>query len=107
MMAEVPEVVHVKEYTNTEESEINIMKRGVRGQIQIDNETLPDTIIPKGLDAAKHWYLYVEIRLYCENSLLKLSHHAVNQHVQNLAKESNVRQTRESVQRSLLNQKLE
>ena len=28
MMAQVPGVVHVKEYTNTEESEINIMKRG-------------------------------------------------------------------------------
>ena len=40
-------------------------------------------------------------------TLPKLSHHAVNRHVQNLAKESNVRQTRESVQRSLLNQKLE
>ena len=40
-------------------------------------------------------------------TLLKLSHHAVNRHVQNLAKESNVRQTRQSVQRSLLNQKLE
>ena len=50
MMAEVPGVVHVKEYTNTEEIEINIMKRG---QIQIDSETLPDTIIPKGLDAAR------------------------------------------------------
>ena len=44
MMAEVPGVVHVKEYTNTEENEINIMKRG---QIQIDSETLPDTIIPR------------------------------------------------------------
>ena len=44
MMAQVRGVVHVKEYTNTEESEINIMKRG---QIQIDSETLPDTIIPK------------------------------------------------------------
>ena len=50
MMAEVPGFVHVKEYKNTEESEINIMKRG---QIQIDSETLPDTIIPKGLDAAR------------------------------------------------------
>ena len=48
MMAQVPRVVHVKEYTNIEESEINIMKRG---QIQI--ETLPDTIVPKGLDAAR------------------------------------------------------
>ena len=65
MMAQVRGVVHVKEYTNTEESEINIMKRG---QIQIDIETLPDTIIPKGLDAARQWYLYDEIRPYCKNT---------------------------------------
>ena len=65
MMAQVPGVVHVKEYTNTEESEINIMKRG---QIQIDSETLPDTNIPKGLDASRQWYLYDEIRPYCKNT---------------------------------------
>ena len=40
-MAQVPGVVHVKEYTNTEESEINIMERG---QIQIDSETLPELL---------------------------------------------------------------
>ena len=53
--------MHVKEYTDTEESEIKPMKGG---QIQIDSETLPDTIIPKGLDAARQWYLYDEIRPY-------------------------------------------
>ena len=65
MIAKVPGVVHVKEYTNTEESKIKIIKRG---QIQIDSETLLDTIIPKGLDAARQWYLYDEIRPYCKNT---------------------------------------
>ena len=100
MMAQVPGVVHVKEYTHTEESEINIMKSG---QIQIDSETLPDTIIPKGLDAAGTSMMKSDHNV---KTLPKLLHHAVNRHLQNLAKESNVRQTRESVQRSLLNQKL-
>ena len=105
MMAQVPGVVHVKEYTNTEESEINTMKRG-QIQIELDSETLPDTIIPKGLNAARQWYLYDEIRPYCKNTS-ETHDHSVNRRVQNLAKESNVRQTRESVQRSLLNQKIE
>ena len=39
-------------------------------------------------------------------TLPKLLHDDVNRRVQNLAQESNVRRTRESVQRSLLNQKL-
>ena len=60
-----------------------------RGQKQIDSQTLLDTITPKGLNAARQWYLYDEIRPYCK-TLPKLLHHAVNRHVQNLAKESNV-----------------
>ena len=52
----------LKDIQTPKKSEINIMKRG---QIQIDSETLPDTIIPKGLDAARQWYLYYEIRPYC------------------------------------------
>ena len=39
-----------------------------RGQIEMDSETLPDTIIPKGLDAARQWYLYDEIRPYCKST---------------------------------------
>ena len=87
MMAQVPGVVHGKEYTNTEESENNIMKRG-QIQIEIDSETLPDTIIPKGLDAARQWYLYDEIRPYCKNTFETLTScckPAIG-HVQNLAK---------------------
>ena len=55
----------LKNIQTLKKSEINIMKRG---QIQIDSETLPDTIIPKGLDAARQWYLYDEIRPYCKNT---------------------------------------
>lgn len=65
MSEESPGVVFVKAYRSSAEKPINILKRGQ----QLPNvDTLPSVITPKGLDAARQWYLYDEIRPFCRDT---------------------------------------
>lgn len=65
MCANNPGVVTVKEYCSSEEKVICILKRDIH---MFDNNTLPTSISPKGLDAARQWYLYDEIRPFCRDT---------------------------------------
>lgn len=65
MSEESPGVVFVKAYRSSAEKPINILKKGQ----QLPNvDTLPSVITPKGLDAARQWYLYDEIRPFCRDT---------------------------------------
>lgn len=66
---EEPGVVTVKEYADSKELKINIFKKDVavsslRGQ-------RPPAIQPRGLDPARQWYLYDNIRQFCSSNLAK------------------------------------
>lgn len=58
-------VVFVKEYSSSAEKPINILKRGHQ---LLDINTLPSVISPKGLDVARQWYRYDEIRPFCRDA---------------------------------------
>lgn len=65
MSDESPGVVFAKAYSSSAEKPINILKRG---QQLLNVDTLPSVITPKGLDAARQWYLYDEIRPFCRDT---------------------------------------
>ena len=64
MSSESPGIVFVKEYADSVVETVNILKRG---HAVFDSDALPSVITPKGLDPARQWYLYDEIRPYCKN----------------------------------------
>ena len=55
-------VVTVKVYATYEE-EVDILKKGVTGPSVRGHR--PDAIVPTGLDCARQWYLYEQIRSFC------------------------------------------
>ena len=63
MSSDMPGIVSMKEYSDSEEVSVNILKRGVH-----DFGTLPPVIVPTGLDPARQWYLYDEIRPFCKDT---------------------------------------
>jgi hypothetical protein len=65
MSASKPGIVTVKEYCSSEEKSVDIMKRNHQ---HMNNTTMPPLITPTGLDAARQWYLYQEIRPYCKDT---------------------------------------
>lgn len=60
-----PGTVFVRELPESEEAALTVVKRGqdARG---LGVDTLPATVAPAGLSAARQWYLYSEIRQYCQ-----------------------------------------
>ena len=42
------------------------MKRGQ--PVNIDRNTMPAALTPKGVDPARQWYLYQEIRPFCKDT---------------------------------------
>ncbi|KAJ8300917.1 hypothetical protein KUTeg_022436 [Tegillarca granosa] len=61
-----PGIVFVKEYANSPEVEINVLRNQNCRFPHLDPE-LPAVIPPKGLDPARQWYLYEEVAPYCNN----------------------------------------
>lgn len=77
MLTESPGVVFDKEYSSSVEKPINILKRG---QQLLNVDTLPSVITPKGLNAARKWYLYDEIGPFCKDtSVISLALSLCNQ----------------------------
>ena len=62
-----PGIVFAREYSDTPEIQFNLLKNT---QIwRIDADAMPDIIEPKGLDAKRQWYLYEQIRPFCQSTL--------------------------------------
>ncbi|KAJ8305251.1 hypothetical protein KUTeg_015796 [Tegillarca granosa] len=61
-----PGILFVKEYANSPEVEINVLRNQNCRFPHLDPE-LPAVISPKGLDPARQWYLYEEVAPYCNN----------------------------------------
>ena len=56
----------VRVYSSDEESKIKLLKAGVN----IPTSELPSITKNPGLDAARMWYLYEEVRPYCPARLM-------------------------------------
>ena len=57
-----PGVVFVREFADSEEKEVTILKPGVR----VDEEALPSQITPPGLSTDRRRYLYEYVRPFCD-----------------------------------------
>ena len=62
---EHPGVVFIREYSESEEIAINVLKV----QPPSSFNSLPEEIQPKGLDPQRQWYLYERIRPFCSSTL--------------------------------------
>lgn len=61
--AKLPGIVFVREYSTEEEPPLNLVKNN-----SVDIPTVnTERIVPKGLDSARQWYLYQEIRPFVHN----------------------------------------
>lgn len=58
-----PGIVTVKEYANSPKQKFDIFKTGVTASSLMGQK--PSKIKPKGLDPARQWYLYEQIRPFC------------------------------------------
>ena len=63
-----PSSVFVRKYSNEEEKEIKLLKPG----INVCAESMPDITVNEGLDAARQWYLFDEIRPLCPSPLVEV-----------------------------------
>ena len=57
-----PGVVFVREFADSEEKEVSILKPSVR----VDRDALPSQMTPPGLSLDRQWYLYEQIRQFCD-----------------------------------------
>ena len=55
-------VVFVREFADSEEKEVPVLKHN----ITVDREALPSQITPPGLSLDRQWYLYEQIRKFCD-----------------------------------------
>ena len=62
-----PSSIIVRKYSNEEEREIKLMKPGVT----ICVDSIPDITVNEGLDPARQWYLFDEIRPLCPSALVE------------------------------------
>ena len=62
-----PGIVTLKKYCDSEEEMFNILKRAS----SVDTTSTPLEIKPTGLDAARQWYLYEQIRPFVQSNLAK------------------------------------
>ena len=58
-----PGIVYTKEYANSPEITHHLFKA------RVEDSKLPVEILPPGLDAARQWYLYDQIRQFCGSRL--------------------------------------
>ena len=62
-----PGSIFVRKYSNKEEREIKLMKPGVTLCV----DSIPDITVNEGLDPARQWYLFDEIRPLCPSPLVE------------------------------------
>ena len=62
-----PGIVTLKKYCDSEEDMFHILKRAS----SVDTTSTPLEIKPTGLDAARQWYLYEQIRPFVQSNLAK------------------------------------
>lgn len=63
---ENPGIVILKKYCDSKEDTFNILKKS-----SVDTTSMPLEIKPTGLDAARQWYLYEQIRAFVQSNLAK------------------------------------
>lgn len=63
--------VSCKEYANSLEVKHSILRPGKACAMSVIADKMPNVIIPKGLDAARQWYLFEQIRPFCHSNLAK------------------------------------
>ena len=67
MNEENPGVLILKKHCDSEEEMFSILKKGA----SVDSASIPSEIKPAGLDAARQWYLYEQIRPFVQTNLAK------------------------------------
>ena len=63
----VPGVIFAKEFADTEEKQFKLLKDGC----DLSGQSEPTEIHPPGLDPARQWYLYEQIRPFCGSNLAR------------------------------------
>ena len=58
--SEHPGIVFVREFADSEEKEVTVLKHNV------DKDALPSQMMPSGLSLDRQWYLYEQIRQFCD-----------------------------------------
>lgn len=62
-----PGTVYLRKYATDNETTISVLKNKHQTFPQLCPE-LPETILMKGLDPQRQWYLYEEVAQYCSNA---------------------------------------
>ena len=62
----IPNTIFVREFSSSPEKTMVVGRRSVSTDI---NTSLPDQILPIGLDLERQWYLYDKIRPFCSSNL--------------------------------------
>ena len=63
-ISSVSQLVYVRQYPSPQEVKINVVKDQSKVQELLTTE--PEVIPPPGLSAERSWYLYENVRQYCE-----------------------------------------
>ena len=61
--------VTCKEFADSCEVKCCILRPGK--ELNVITDTMPQPIVPKGLDDARQWYLFEQVRQFCHSNLAK------------------------------------